>query len=92
MVRGTGQGVGQLHQEFFPNFETPICGDLSEMYCNPRCWVDTNRVGQSISPSLALVQIPVYLSGIYMVFFTDFIYICSHARPMHLKTLREEEN
>ena len=33
VVGGTDQGVAQLQQEFFPNFEpNPPCGDLSGIY------------------------------------------------------------
>ena len=56
VVGGTDQGVAQLQQEFFPDVEpNPPCGDLSGIYCNQRCWMDKNRVGQSTSPSLSLV-------------------------------------
>ena len=56
VVGGTDQGVAQLQQESFQTLRPKSpWGDLSGIYCNQRCWMDKNRVGQSISPSFVFV-------------------------------------
>ena len=84
VVRGADQGVAQLQQEFFPEFETQIPPPpprraFLDILCQG-CWMDKHRTGQSNYFTLFSLGTPWEEVGLGLVQWLGWGYflVCGH--------------